>query len=204
VVWVKICGITRPEDAALAAEAGADALGFNFWHASPRSLEPERARQIIVGLPPEVTPVGVFVDSALDELRAVAELCGLRVVQLHGQESPDYCKKTGLEVIKAIRVRDEESLKALDDYDVFAFLLDAYMETQPGGTGRGFDHRLVERAKARGRPVIVAGGLKPETVASVIRATRPFGVDVASGVEASPGVKDPKKVRAFIERAKAA
>ncbi|MFQ5893837.1 MAG: phosphoribosylanthranilate isomerase [Nitrospinota bacterium] len=204
MVWVKICGITSEADAACSVEAGADALGFTFYAPSPRAIEPEQARAIIAGLPDEVTPVGLFVDAPLEEVRRLAALCGFRTVQLHGEEAPAYCHEVGLEVIKAVRVRDAGSLAALADYEVAAFLLDAFSPDRPGGTGTTFDHGLVEAAKASGRPIIVAGGLTPETVSAVVRATRPYGVDVATGVEAAPGVKDPTKVRAFVERAKAA
>lgn len=203
MVWVKICGITRKEDAVVAADAGADALGFNFYEPSPRYIDPEVARDIISVLPGGVTPVGLFVDAPLEEVRETAELLGLRTVQLHGGESPEYCREVGLEVIKAVRVRDAGSLDGLKDYDVKAFLLDAYSSDLMGGTGRTFDYDLVAEAKASGRHIIVAGGLTPETVSSVVEKTRPYGVDVASGVESSPGFKDPPKVRAFIERAKA-
>lgn len=203
MVWVKICGITRKVDAEVAVEAGADALGFNFYTPSPRAVDPQVAREIAAGLPQAVTPVGLFVDAPLEEVVETAELCGLGTVQLHGQEPPDYCLRVGLKVIKAVRVKDAESLSALKDYDVEAFLLDAFSPELVGGTGRVFDHDLVALAKDSGRPIILAGGLTPETVASAVRATRPFGVDVASGVEESPGVKDHAKVRAFVERAKA-
>lgn len=204
MVWIKICGITRAADADVAVEAGADALGFNFYASSPRAIDPHRARDIIAALPDGVTPVGLFVDAPIEELQRLSALCGFGTVQLHGGESPAYCREVGLEVIKAVRVEDAGSLAALGDYDVSAFLLDAFDPDTAGGTGKPFDHRLVEQAKAAGRPIIVAGGLTPETVAAVIRDTRPYGVDVASGVESAPGVKDHAKVRAFIERAKTA
>lgn len=203
MVWVKICGITRKEDAVVAVDAGADALGFNFYKASPRYIEPNLARDIISALPGSVMPVGLFVDAPLEEVRETAELLGLRTVQLHGVESPEYCRELRLEVIKAVRVRGPESLDGLKDYDVKAFLLDAYSSDLAGGTGRTFDYDVVSKAKATGRPIIVAGGLTPETVSFVVEKTRPYGVDVASGVESAPGLKDAPKVRAFIERAKA-
>jgi phosphoribosylanthranilate isomerase len=203
MIWVKICGIMRKYDAQVAVEAGVDALGFNFYSKSPRAVEPRLAREIIEGLPNTVTPVGLFVDAPLEQIRKTAELCGFQTVQLHGNESPGYCNKIGLQIIKAVRVKDAKSLASLKDYDVKAFLLDTYSPGLAGGTGRPFDHQLVELAKTVGRAIIVAGGLTPDTVTSVIRVTRPYGVDVASGVESSPGVKDPVKVRAFVERAKA-
>ncbi len=206
MVWVKICGITGGADAAVAVEAGADALGFNFYAQSPRAIEPQLARDIIAGLPEYVTPVGLFVDAPLEEVKKLSAMCGFRMVQLHGQESPEYCRKADLDVIKAVRVKDSGSLADLPRYEVAAFLLDAFDPDLAGGTGKGFDYHLVEEAKekAAGRPIIVAGGLTAENVGEAVRATRPYGVDVASGVEAAPGVKDQEKVRAFIERAKAA
>jgi phosphoribosylanthranilate isomerase len=154
-------------------------------------------------LPSDVTPVGLFVDAPLDDVRRTADFCGIRTVQLHGQEPPEYCQNVGLEVIKAIRVKGAESLSVLNDYEVKAFLLDSYSADTHGGTGKTFDHDLVAQAKASGHLIVVAGGLTPETVASVVQRTKPYGVDVASGVESAPGIKDPPKVRAFIERAKA-
>ncbi len=204
MVWVKICGITREIDAAVSVEAGADALGFNFFAPSPRAVTPDAAKSIIATLPSQVTPVGLFVNAPLEEVQRIAELCGIQTIQLHGEESPEYCRGVGLDIIKVVRVKDGESLAGLDAFEVKAFLLDTYSADRPGGTGQSFNHSLVAKAKASGRPIIVAGGLTPETVASVVLATQPFGVDVASGVESAPGIKDPLKVREFINRAKAA
>jgi phosphoribosylanthranilate isomerase len=197
VTRVKICGVTRAEDAALAVEAGADALGFIFVPGTPRYIHPDRAAAIIAALPPLVAAVGVFVDQPLDEVLAVASACRLEAVQLHGEESAAYCRRLPIRIIKALRVRGAESLGALEGYPAQAFLLDAFVEGQPGGTGVAFPWALAREAKRHG-PIILSGGLRPETVAEAVRRVRPFGVDVSSGVERRPGQKDPEKVREFI------
>jgi len=199
-IRVKICGLTDPEDARLAAALGAHALGFIFYPPSPRSVSPEQAREIIRQLPPFVLTVGVFVDEELDAVREIAALAGLDWVQLHGNESPDYCRALGRRVIKGFRVQGEETLPLLAPYRgvVQAFLLDTYRPGLPGGTGETFDWQLAHRARDYG-PIILAGGLTPDNVAEAIRAARPQAVDVASGVEAAPGKKDPAKLRAFME-----
>lgn len=199
---VKICGITRLEDALAAVRLGADALGFNFWPGSRRYLAPAAARAIIRALPPLVTTVGVFVDPGRDEAMAAAAISGVQVLQLHGDESPEACARLPLPVLKGIRVRGEASLALLDRYEgaVAGFLLDADTAGY-GGSGQVFDWALAARAAAQ-RPIVLAGGLTPANVAEAVRAVRPFGVDVASGVEAAPGVKDPDLVSRFIRAAK--
>ena len=194
---VKICGLTAAEDAAAAVAAGADALGFVFVPGTPRCISPERAAAIIAALPPLVSAVGVFVDQPLDEVAAIATACRLQAVQLHGNEPPAYCRRLSVPVIKAIRVRGPESLAALEGYPARAFLLDAFVEGQPGGTGATFPWALAREATRHGR-IILSGGLRPETVAEAVRTIRPFGVDVSSGVERRPGLKDHEKVREFI------
>lgn len=194
---VKICGITGPEDAALAAEAGAAALGFNFVPGTPRCLSPEIAGAIIAGLPPFVTAVGVFLDQPLEEVLRTAALAGVGAVQLHGSEGPDYARRIPLKVIKAIPVAGRASLAGLAGYPAHAFLLDSHRAGAPGGTGRTFDWELALEARRQGR-IVLAGGLTPQNVAEAVRRVRPFAVDVASGVESRPGVKDPQKVRDFI------
>ena len=194
---VKICGLTAAEDAAAAVEAGADALGFVFVPGTPRCISPERAAAIIAALPPLVSAVGVFVDQPLDEVAAITTACRLQAVQLHGNEPPAYCRRLSVPVIKAIRVRGPESLAALEGYPAQAFLLDAFVEGQPGGTGATFPWALAREATRHGR-IILSGGLRPETVAEAVRTIRPFGVDVSSGVERRPGLKDHEKVREFI------
>jgi phosphoribosylanthranilate isomerase len=199
-VRVKICGITRSEDALLAAQLGADALGFNFWPKSKRFIEPEAARAIVAKLPPFVVPVGVFVNQTEDEIRAAAARAGVEVIQLHGDESPEFCTRFDLPVLKAIRVEELRSLAALASYEVNGFLLDTPSRGF-GGSGRPFDWTLAEGISECGS-IILAGGLTPENVAAAIQAVRPWAVDVASGVESSPGVKDPAKLIRFIQAAK--
>jgi phosphoribosylanthranilate isomerase len=202
MVRVKICGMTNLEDALLAAELGADALGFIFYAKSPRYVAPETARAIIAQLPPFVAAVGVFVDEAATVVQELAARAGLDWVQLHGQESPDYCRSLGRKVIKAFRIQDEGSLSRLADYRgaAQALLLDTYKKGQVGGTGETFDWHLARQAKQYG-PIILAGGLTSENVAQAIATAQPAAVDAASGTEAAPGKKDPAKLRAFFEAA---
>ena len=197
---VKICGITRLEDALLAVRLGADALGFNFWPGSKRFVDPDTARAIVDRLPPLVSAVGVFVNQPPTEVLATAARSGVGAVQLHGDEPYEDCNGYPITAIKALRVAGPESLADMHRYRVKAFLLDA-PSAGYGGSGATFDW-AVARAAAEQVPVLLAGGLTPENVADAIRAVRPFAVDVASGVESAPGVKDPEKLARFIERAK--
>jgi len=196
-VRIKICGTTRLEDALVAVDAGADALGFIFYDKSPRRVAMKTVKGIIAELPPFVETVGVFVDETVERVNRVAEFCGLDRVQLHGGESAAYCRKVCRRVIKVMRVKDEGFLERLPAYKVSGFLLDAYQEGMPGGTGRTFNWDLALAAKPFG-PLILAGGLDAGNVADAIRHVRPYGVDVVSGVESAPGVKDPEKIRAFV------
>jgi phosphoribosylanthranilate isomerase len=200
MVKIKICGITNLEDALLACELGADALGFIFYPQSPRKVAPETAREIIAQLPPFVASVGVFVDEAATVVQELAARVGLDWVQLHGQESPEYCRNLGRKVIKGFRIQDEDSLRRLADYQgaAQALLLDTYKQGQVGGTGTAFDWRLAREAKKFGR-IILAGGLNPDNVAMAIGTALPAAVDAASGTEAAPGKKDPAKLRAFFK-----
>ncbi len=202
MVKIKICGITNLDDALLAAELGADALGFIFYAKSPRKVEPETARSIIAQLPPFVAAVGVFVDEDAAAVQEVAAQVRLDWVQLHGQESPEYCRNLGRKVIKAFRIQDEDSLRRLADYRgaAQALLLDTYKKGQVGGTGEIFDWHLARKAKQYG-PIILAGGLTADNVAQAIATALPAAVDAASGTEAAPGKKDPAKLRAFFEAA---
>lgn len=202
-VRVKICGITRLEDALAAAELGADALGFNLWPGSPRFLPPEAAREIVSRLPPLVTPVGVFVNQPRAEVMRLAAAAGVALLQLHGDETPDDCQGLGLPVVKAFRVAGPEDLAAIPAYrSVAAVLLDSRSDGF-GGSGRAFDWELARRA-AGPRPLVLAGGLSPGNVARAIRAVRPFAVDAASGLESSPGVKDREKMALFVRAAQEA
>jgi phosphoribosylanthranilate isomerase len=203
MVKIKICGITNLYDALLAADLGADALGFIFYAKSPRNVAPETAREIIAQLPSFVTSVGVFVDEEAAVVQDLAAKVGLDWVQLHGQESPDYCRSLGRRVIKGFRIKDESSLRDLEPFQgaIQAFLLDTYRKGQVGGTGETFDWRLAREAKRYGQ-IILAGGLTPDNIAQAIQVAQSQAVDTASGTEAAPGKKDPGKLRAFFSAVK--
>ncbi|HLA36943.1 MAG TPA: phosphoribosylanthranilate isomerase [Candidatus Brocadiales bacterium] len=202
MVKVKICGITSPGDARMAVELGTDALGFVFAP-SPRQISPNRARDIIRRLPPFVTPVGVFVNEEIRRVLDIATYTGLKAVQLHGRETPGYVRDVMGQfwAIKAIRVRTRRDLTRLGRYEVHAFLLDSYVQGRLGGTGKTFPWGLAREAGQLGT-IILAGGLNPENVTEAICAVRPYGVDVSSGVESSPGKKDRRLVREFIRAVK--
>jgi phosphoribosylanthranilate isomerase len=199
---IKHCGITRLEDAHLAAEAGAWALGMIFWPGSPRRCDLDEAQLIGSALRRTVHLTGVFVNARLDEIDAVAQSVGLDFVQLHGDEGPVFCaevaRRTGAKVIKAVRVQSRATLQAAAAYHSDFLLLDAHVEGVPGGTGETIDWELVRQANL-GAPVILSGGLTPANVAAAITATEPFAVDAASGTESAPGIKDPEKLKAFYE-----
>lgn len=203
MIRIKICGITHIDDALQACACGADALGLVFYEKSPRCVTREHARAIVAALPPFVTTVGLFVNEDPETIRKIVDYCGLDVIQLHGDEGPDACLFPPHRVLKALRVRGEESLVGIEAYAVSALLLDAWHPESYGGTGQLGDWKLAARLAAE-RPVILAGGLNPENVAEAIRQVRPYGVDVSSGVESSPGRKDPALVAAFIRNARAA
>ena len=195
---VKICGITNLADALAAVEAGADALGFNFYEKSTRYVSLKTAAAISKQLPPFVMRVGVFVNSSEEfVLRAIGE-CNLTMLQFHGDEPPEFCTQFGLMSMKAFRIRDVESLKEVPRFQTDAYLLDAFSPEARGGTGEKFNWDLAVEAQKFGKPVFLAGGLTPENVADAVRKVRPFGVDVSSGVEGSPGKKDHAKIKAFI------
>jgi phosphoribosylanthranilate isomerase len=202
---VKICGITTLEDAATAVAAGADALGFVLYRQSPRYVEPAFVRSIVATLPPFLLTVGVFVNEEAARVRTLMDECGLTLAQLHGDETAAYCQNLGRPVLKALRVKDRQAFLALAEYqgrgNVRGFLIDAYHETEYGGTGRTADWTLAAEA-ARAAPIVLAGGLTPANVGEAVRLIRPYGVDVSSGVESRPGKKDPDKVKAFIEGAR--
>lgn len=198
---VKICGITSIDDALHASACGADALGFVFYAQSPRRVTPEQARAIIAALPPFVVTVGLFVNETPQTIRAVAADCGLDVIQLHGDEGPEDCDFAPWRTIKALRVKDEQSLADHVAFTTSALLLDAWVKEAYGGTGHIFNWQLAAEVASQ-RPVILAGGLTPDNVATAIRHVRPYGVDVSSGVESSPGRKDPARVEDFVRMAK--
>ncbi len=204
--FVKICGITSEEQAVETALSGADAIGLVFA-ASPRRVEPDAARRIIEALPPFVSSVGVFVDEEPERIGELVDYCGLDFVQLHGQESPDFCRRFAPRAIKAFRIRDERELGLLPAYEpwVRGFLLDAWSEKAMGGTGSTFDWSIARKARtATRKPVILAGGLDPANVREAISQARPWGVDASSGLEVRPGRKDMERVREFLETVRAA
>jgi phosphoribosylanthranilate isomerase len=193
---VKICGLTRLEDAEAAVDCGAGALGFVFWPGSPRAIDPNRARAIVRTLPPFVTPVGVFVNQPADYVNDVAALVGLGVVQLHGDESADYAATIARPVLKAITA---DMAAASDAWPAATMiLLDAHDPVRRGGTGRTVDWSGAALLSSR-RRVVLAGGLNPDNVAAAVAAVRPFGIDVSSGVERSPGIKDRGRLRSLFE-----
>jgi phosphoribosylanthranilate isomerase len=191
---VKICGITRHDDALAAVDAGARALGFVFWPESPRFIDPYRARAIVAKLPPFVTAVGLFVNQSLEYVTGVASLVRLGAVQLHGDETVAFAESMRHSVIKALTLGDR-----IDEWSArTTVLLDAHDPAKRGGTGRTIDWTAAAAVAAR-RPILLAGGLTPDNVADAVACVHPFGIDVSSGVERSPGVKDHDKIKALFE-----
>ncbi|HWE07968.1 MAG TPA: phosphoribosylanthranilate isomerase [Solirubrobacteraceae bacterium] len=197
---IKFCGITRPADADAAVAAGAWALGVILWPGSPRRCRRQVAAEIAAAHRRHTQIVGVFVDPTLDQVTGAAEEVGLTMLQLHGDEGPVFCaeaaRRTGCRVIKAARVRSRADIQALGAFHTDFHLLDSYTRGAPGGTGETFAWDLA-RAHRGGTPVILSGGLTADNVAAAIAAVRPYGVDVASGTEIEPGIKDPEKLQAF-------
>jgi phosphoribosylanthranilate isomerase len=204
MVRVKICGITNPEDAVAAVDAGADALGLMFYEQSPRRVSFQQAAEIIRELPPLIAKVGVFVNPSDDVVRRAIAETGIDTLQFHGEEPPEFCRRFGLKVIKAFRVRDADSLTATHAYATEAWLLDSFVAGQHGGTGAQFNWDLAAGAARGHQRVILAGGLSPANAAEAVRKVRPFALDVSSGVESAPGKKDPTKIRDFVAAAKSA
>ncbi len=201
MVQVKICGITRLADAKAAVESGADALGFVFAK-SPRSISPQRAKEILSGIPPFVKTVGVFVNEAPSRIREIMNFCGLDLVQFHGGETVSACNRLGSGIIKAFRVRGEETLDKIAPFKghVTAILLDAYQKGVMGGTGKTFDWQLAKKAMRLGIPMVLSGGLGPQNVLEALERVNPLAIDVSSGVEERPGIKDHQRIRSFMER----
>lgn len=197
---IKFCGLTRLEDATAAVEAGAWALGMVLWPGSARACSLDAAAEIAAAYRRRTEVCGVFVDAALDEVAGIVDATGLTMVQLHGSEGPVYCaevaRRTGAKVIKAARVRGNEDLQALRAFHTDFHLLDTHVEGLPGGTGTTWDWSLL-RGRRSQVPLILSGGLTPENVVDGIAAARPFAVDVSSGIETSPGIKDHEAIRAF-------
>ena len=202
MIRVKICGVTRIADALHAARAGADAVGLNFYERSPRYVSVETAAAIAAALPAEVCKVGVFVDASRDEIAAIADRVGLDAIQFHGAEARALCEGWQRKTIKAVRVDGPQALAAAADYPVDFLLADAFVVDQPGGAGQRVP--LEWLAGVPSERLILAGGLTPDTVADAVRLAHPAAVDVASGVESAPGLKDPEKVTRFIANARTA
>ena len=199
---IKICGITNIEDALTAAGHGADALGFIFYNKSPRYVDPEKAADIVRSVPPFVKKVGVFVNEEMNVVKEILGKVELDMMQFSGDETPDYCNSSPKPYIKAIRVRDSESLGEIDNFKTPYLLLDSYSEKQYGGTGKSFDWDLIEKKHLGDKYVILSGGLNPGNIGDAILKIKPYAVDVASGVEESPGRKDHNKIKQFIEAVK--
>lgn len=200
-VKVKICGITNVEDALAAIEMGADLIGFNFYPQSKRYVTPDQAREIIDKLPTFVDTVGIFVNAAGEHVREVAKMCSLNWVQLHGDETPEYCdalRWISAKVIKGIRVKDASDIERANDYYTDAVLLDAFHPDEYGGTGHKFDWNLVRRLQTR---VFLAGGITPENAVEAVEVGA-YGIDLCSGIESSPGKKDHEKMQRLFENIK--
>jgi phosphoribosylanthranilate isomerase len=195
---VKICGITRVEDALAAVAAGCDAIGLVFYASSPRHIEKARAAEIVQALPPFVSAVGLFVNASAHDIYSVLSDVGLDVLQFHGDESPEFCDQFKMPYLKAVRVRPGTNLVqcATDYAGARALLLDTYTEGVPGGTGHTFDWALIPSGLQK--PLILAGGLNPENVGAAIQQVRPYAVDVSGGVEREKGIKDADKIAAFM------
>ena len=204
MIKIKICGITNKEDAVLAASMGADFLGFNFYDGSPRKVSEKNCKEIITSLPPFVSCVGLFVNTDIKAAAKISKKCGFKLVQLHGDETPEYCKElkslANLPLIKAFRVKDVSVLGIIEQYkDACDYiLLDAFVDGEPGGTGEVFNWDIAVKAKDFGKPVFLAGGLTPENAAEAIKIVKPFAVDTASGVERLQRRKDYDKLKAFM------
>ena len=200
MTFIKICGITNLDDALAAVAAGADVLGFNFYKPSPRYITPQHAGEIIEQLPDSVQPIGVFVNEELDSVRAIATEAGLRALQLHGDESPEYCRELATDhyVIKTFAVSDSFNLETAKAYEVEAIMLDTKHNRLRGGTGRVFDWSVAQQAAGAIPKLFLAGGLSPENVENAVKTVRPFAVDACSALEDTPGKKNHERMRVFI------
>jgi len=199
---IKICGITNSGDARLCAGLGADLLGFNFYCPSPRYIDPEAAGKIIAELPPETATVGVFVNAGVSEIARVLQQCPLHMAQLHGDETPADCQAVaglGVKVVKAVRIRSRENIDQAKDFDVEAVFLDAFHAELYGGTGDRFDWSWLSGDS--GRKIFLAGGIGPKNITEAL-SVGTYGVDLCSGVERTPGVKDAEKMQTLFERIK--
>jgi len=203
MVKVKICGITNLEDAKDAVGSGCDALGFVFYKKSPRYISPKKVTQIVRGLPRQVIKIGVFVNARESFVKRVVKLCGLKMLQFHGDESPQFVRRfSKYKVIKAFRVKDKLNLKDIYRYNVFAYLFDTYVPGKSGGTGKSLNWELVRHIDGLKRPVFLSGGLHAGNVEKAIEVAHPDWVDASSSLEIRPGKKDPRKVKRFIQAVK--
>ena len=203
MVKAKICGITNLDDAKVSLGAGCDALGFVFYKKSPRYIAPPLAKEIIVQLPKNILKTGVFVNEKEKEIKKIARLCNLDILQFHGDESPEFCDKfNGYKVKKAFRVKRCLDAKSVSRYKPFAYLFDTFTKSKAGGTGKRFDWRLIRHINGLKRPVFLSGGLSAKNVEDAIRCVHPDWVDVCSSVEIRPGKKDHRKVKEFIKAVK--
>jgi phosphoribosylanthranilate isomerase len=196
---IKVCGITKLEDAFAAVEAGVDALGFNFYPESPRLIDPEVARDISVELPGSVIKVGVFVDAAEEIVSEISQYLGLDYLQFHGHETPYYCEQFATPYWKAFRLKDERTLALMEKFDPYAYLIDAYQEGVLGGTGQVADWELASKASHLGR-IVLAGGIDPDNVKKALAAVRPWCIDACSGIESEPGIKDHAAITELVKR----
>jgi phosphoribosylanthranilate isomerase len=201
-VRIKICGITQYEDARIATNLGVDALGFIFYPKSPRYIAPAQAAEITRRLPPFISRVGVFVDEEMSMLLEISQFAGIDTIQLHGTESPTYCKKIPYPVIKSFSIEPTSDLSLLEQYEVSGFLLDTWHAELRGGTGRTCNWTMAQRACMQYNTIILAGGLGPTNIEEALEKVNPFGVDINSGVEIKPGIKNPHKMREAINIAK--
>lgn len=202
-IKVKICGITNLEDALLSVNGGSDALGFVFYKKSPRYIAPLKAKDIIKQLPPHILKIGIFVNAREKVIKHIAKMCGLDMLQFHGNESPEFCDRfSDYKIIKAFRIKDKVDYKNILRYKCVAFLFDTFVPSEIGGTGREFDWRLISHINHIKRPIFLSGGLHVKNVKKAIGMVQPDWVDVSSSVETIPGKKDHKKVKKFIETAK--
>ena len=198
MIKVKICGITNSEDALKAAAFGAWALGFIFYKKSPRCIGAYKARKIIEGLPPFVTPVGVFVNQKEGAVKEIAQFCGLQTLQFHGDETPDFCRRfSGYKIIKAFRVSEDFDFEILNGFKNYPILCDTHKDGQFGGTGKTFNWKLAAKFKKFGQPLILSGGLNSQNVEQAIKEVGPYAVDVSSGVEEAPGKKSEPLLSTF-------
>lgn len=205
MVKVKICGITNISDALLSVDSGCDALGFVFYKKSLRYISPEEARRIIQQLPKNIIKIGVFADSQEKRIKEIAKLCKLDILQFHGHESAQFCRKfKNYKIIKAFRIKDRIDLQNILKYKSFAYLFDTFTKSKIGGTGRRFNWKILRHINRIKQPIFLSGGLNAANVKRAIKTVHPDWVDVSSSVEIRPGKKDPARVKKFIQAAKAA